>query len=89
MTSAGFDFRLEIMPARKGQEGAWNVKVNGRVHNTAPFSTKADAVAAGADVAHELAVDGRTASMRIRNLDGTWSEERTYPRARDPQESAG
>jgi hypothetical protein len=64
--------------------GVWKNKVEGnqRASNTAP--TKADAQAAG----REMAID-RGVEHIIRNKDGEIGARNTYPRGRDPRSSRG
>ncbi len=50
------------------------------------FHTKAEATASGV-LQGLLGPDGGT--VRIHNLDGTFDEERTFPRERDPRSSPG
>lgn len=86
--TAPFDHHLEVTPT----QGGWNVLVDRAVRNMRPLPRKDDAVAAAARIARELtAGTGKTATLRIRNMDGTWSAdgERTYPRRRDPKGSPG
>ena len=49
-------------------------------------------IAATKDEIKKLAIeflDGKTASLKIHKEDGTFQEERTYPRSADPTKSKG
>jgi hypothetical protein len=66
------------------EDGVWKNKVEGnqRASNTA--SNKADAQAAG----REMAID-RSVEHIVRNKDGEIGSRNTYPRSRDPRRSRG
>lgn len=55
-----------------------------RASETYPGMTKEEAVREAADFVRE-----HTGSLKIRNLDNTIAEERTYPRSADPRRSPG
>ncbi|SKA94694.1 hypothetical protein SAMN02745166_02195 [Prosthecobacter debontii] len=53
---------------------------------TYPDHTKADALSRSIDI---ITSTSAAASLRIHRTDGTFEEERTYPRAADPVASVG
>ena len=67
-------------------KGRWDLvdRANGRTKKA--FENKSEATAGGA-LASTLG--GQGGSVRIRKLDGTFQEERTYPRSADPKSSKG
>jgi hypothetical protein len=64
----------------------WKLSKRGaeRASETYPGLTKEEAVHEAAKFMHE-----HPGSMKIRNLNNTISEERTYPRSADPKRSPG
>jgi hypothetical protein len=64
--------------------GQWEASEHGQAVESAP--TKEDCVRKAAEWAK---AQGEPVSVRIHELDGRFEEERTYPRAADPEESAG
>lgn len=51
--------------------------------------TRAAALAWAARYARNNATAARPYSLRVRNRNGRWAEERTYPRGADPRRSKG
>jgi Uncharacterized protein conserved in bacteria (DUF2188) len=72
----------DIHTVPHGDGWANRVEGNERVSNTA--TTKAEAQAAGRDMARDRGVE-----HLIHKQDGTIGERSTYPRSRDPRSSAG
>lgn len=72
--------KIDVM--KKG--GEWIGKSGSDVVASAP--TKEAAVR---EVAAVAKADPKDVSVRIRKLDGTIQEERTYPRSADPRRSKG
>ena len=64
----------------------WKLTKRGadRASETYPGMTKQDAVRQAAEFMQD-----HSGSLKIRNLDNTISEERTYPRSADPKRSPG
>ena len=62
----------------------WELKKAGAERASKRAATKQDLVGALADF-----FDGKTASVKIHKADGTFEEERTYPRSADPRRSKG
>lgn len=64
----------------------WKLSKRGgdRASETYPGLTKQDAVRKAAEFMQD-----HSGSLKIRNLDNTISEERTYPRSSDPKRSPG
>jgi len=69
-----------LSPAADG----WELKKAGAERASKRAATKQDLVGALADF-----FDGKTASVKIHKADGTFEEERTYPRSADPRRSKG
>ena len=74
--------RFDLVPDASSK--AWVLKEGDRV--VRPFSSKEEAVAGGA-LARAIGEEG--GSVRIHLQDGTFEEERTFPRSADPRESPG
>lgn len=72
----------DIHTSKHGDRWVNKVEGNQRASNSAP--TKADAQAAG----REMAID-RGVEHVIHNQDGTIGARNTYPRSRDPRTSKG
>ncbi|MBH3382796.1 DUF2188 domain-containing protein [Pseudomonas juntendi] len=62
----------------------WELKKAGAVRASKRAATKQELVGSLADF-----FDGKTASVKIHKADGTFEEERTYPRSADPRRSKG
>jgi hypothetical protein len=62
----------------------WELKKQGASRASITASTKAEIVQLASDF-----LDGKTASLKIHQEDGTVQEERTYPRSADPVKSKG
>lgn len=54
-----------------------------------PHKRKADAIRAAVVLARRLATKANPISLTIRTSDGSFLEERTYPRTRDPKRYKG
>jgi hypothetical protein len=72
----------DIHTSKQGDRWINKVEGNQRATNSAP--TKAEAQAAGRELAVERGVE-----HVIHNQDGKIGERNTYPRSRDPRSSAG
>ncbi len=68
------------------EKGDWVLKEDGSKRATRRFPTKAAATAGGVI---EKILGPKGGSVKIRKEDGTYQEERTYPRGRDPKGSKG
>lgn len=65
--------------------GAWFVRRRSRPRTVlATTRVKDDAIERGAAIARAASLGGRRAQLVVRNMDGTFSFERTYPRLSDP-----
>ncbi|ENB9665191.1 MULTISPECIES: DUF2188 domain-containing protein [Pseudomonas] len=62
----------------------WELKKAGAVRASKRAATKQELVIALTDF-----FDSKKASVKIRKADGTFEEERTYPRSADPRRSKG
>lgn len=62
----------------------WELKKAGAERASKRAATKQELVGSLADF-----FDGKTASVKIHKADGTFKEERTYPRSADPRRSKG
>ena len=62
----------------------WRLTLEGSLNQLGEWPTKDRAVAKSTKI-----VEGNTGSLKIHLADGTIEEERTYPRAADPIETAG
>lgn len=62
----------------------WRLEKEGSNRAKARYSTKAEALSS---LSKDLGQKG--GSVRIRKLDGTIQQERTYPRSKDPRSSKG
>lgn len=67
-------------------QGDWVLTEDGADRATRRFETKSDALEGGA-LAEALSREG--GSVKIQNQDGTFAEERTFPRSKDPTRSPG
>jgi hypothetical protein len=72
----------DIHTSHDGEKWVNRAEGNQRASNTA--DTKADAQAAGREMARERGVE-----HVIHNMDGKIGERNTYPRSRDPRRSKG
>ena len=72
----------DVHTVKHGDGWANKVEGNKQVSNTAP--TKAEAQAAGRDMAIK-----RDSEHVVHRQDGTIGERNTYPRSRDPKKSRG
>ena len=72
----------------KNENGDWNLKREGaqRATEVFPGLPKEEAVRRSADRLRQTDSDS---SLKIHREDGTFQEERTYPRAADPSQSPG
>jgi len=66
------------------KNGQWELKPQGGVA-LRTFNTKAEAVAAAPRIISQMG----GGSLKIHREDGTFEEERTYPRSTDPRTSKG
>ncbi len=67
----------------KGEDG-WILKEQGGDAEKYLGGTKEDAIGQASKL-----LQGKVASLKIHNLDGTIEEERTFPRSEDPVETEG
>lgn len=67
-------------------EGTWDLKNDSTKNIVASYSRKEDATAGGA---LSSAIGPNGGSVRIRKIDQTIQEERTFPRSKDPRSSRG
>jgi hypothetical protein len=75
---------LNRFTLKHGKDGGWALRdQEGAIITT--FSNKADAVTGGR---LEKAIGGE-GTVRIHKEDGTFEEERTFPRSEDPRRSPG
>lgn len=65
-------------------EDGWELKKRGSKRATRTFETKRE----GRDYSTDFLAD-KEASLMIRKKDGSFQEERTYPRSRDPRHRPG
>ena len=65
-------------------ENGWILKEQGGDAEKHLGGTKEDAIGQASKL-----LRGKTASLKIHNVDGTIEEERTFPRSEDPAESEG
>lgn len=65
----------------------WKLSAEGSGRILDIFRTKEEAIMNCGDIIRER--DGGVGSLKIHRADGTIEEERTFPRAADPQESPG
>jgi hypothetical protein len=65
-------------------EKFWELVKEGAQRASKTASTKAEITA----IASEF-LEGKTASLKIHKEDGTFQEERTFPRAADPKKTKG
>jgi hypothetical protein len=82
MTDKLKKFTLSQDPKR----GDWPLKRDGSDRAVARFETKAAATAGGV---LSGAIGKQGGSVKIKKTDGTYQEERTFPRSRDPKKSPG
>lgn len=68
--------------------GRWNVYLDGAIQSWC-FTKKSEAVAYARARARKMATPERGVSLRIKNKNGRYSEERTYPRSLDPTRTPG
>lgn len=66
------------------EDGQWKNKVEGNQRASSTHETKAEAQAAGREMAKDRGVE-----HTIRRLDGTIGEKNTYPRSRDKNPPRG
>jgi hypothetical protein len=74
--------RIDVV--KKGD--GWAGESGGRTVRNTKAGTKAEAIKRTAEVAKR---DRQPVSVRIHKVDGTFNEERTYPRSADPRRSKG
>ncbi|MDX2001361.1 MAG: DUF2188 domain-containing protein [Chitinophagales bacterium] len=72
--------------SHNGKNNMWELKDNGSSEVIKSFKTKADATTGGV-LSKALGTEG--GSVRIKKLDGTFEEERTFPGSADPRSSKG
>jgi len=65
---------------------AWKLTEDGSNRTVRVFETKEEATAGGV---LPKALGSQGGSVKITKLDGTYQEERTFPRKADPRESKG
>ena len=80
------DDKLDKFELTKRDNGQWALEPEGGGRAKALFDKKADATKGGA-LAEALGKGG--GSVKIRKQDGTYQEERTFPRGKDPKGSKG
>lgn len=68
------------------QKSCWDLKEDGSGRVGCSFGTKEEALRGGA---LEAALGPVGGSVKIQKLDGTYEEERTFPRSADPRRSPG
>ncbi len=68
----------------KSHDGHWDLTRQGAGRAAISKPTKAEVM----EATREFMV-GKTASVKIHRADGTFEEERTYPRSADPSTSKG
>ena len=68
------------------EKGDWVLMREGASRATRRFATKAEATKGGV---LEDVIDKEGGSVRIQRMDGTYEEERTFPRSRDPKNIPG
>lgn len=66
------------------KENAWELVKEGAQRASKTVPTKAEII----ETASEF-LQGKTASLKIHKEDGTFQEERTFPRAADPRKTKG
>lgn len=71
---------------KDGAKGDWELRKAGADRATRRFETKSEATAGGV---LNKAIGKAGGSVRIHLENGRIEEERTFPRGRDPKESAG
>ena len=87
--------KLIIYELRKGNANRWTLYHGDSIVHVAPnprhrFRTRVEAIRASGFYLTGLAQTYRQRSeLRIRNIDGTYSPARTYPRSADPKRSRG
>ncbi len=74
--------RIDVVKKRDG----WAGESGGRTVPNTKAATKAEAIKRVAAAAKK---DSQPVSVRIHKGDGTFQEERTYPRSADPRKSKG
>lgn len=72
--------------SRDKKNGDWRLEQEGADRAKKIFETKGDATAGGV-LRKALGAEG--GSVRIKKTDGTYQEERTYPKSKDPKSSPG
>ena len=68
------------------KKGDWALSEDGSGKVKSRFDSKAEALAGGA---LRKAVGATGGSVKIQKIDGTFQEERTYPKSEDPKRSPG
>lgn len=68
------------------KKDSWDLKQDGSGKVIKSFEDKGDATKGGV---LKKAVGGGGGSVKIQKMDGTYQEERTYPRSADPKQSPG
>ncbi len=71
---------------RREERGGWAGESGGRTVPNTKAATKAEAINRTAAAAKK---DTQPVSVKIHKADGTFQEERTYPRSADPRRSKG
>jgi hypothetical protein len=74
--------RIDVVKKRDG----WAGESGGRTVPNTKAATKAEAIKRTAAAAKK---DSQPVSVKIHKADGTFQEERTYPRSADPRRSKG
>jgi hypothetical protein len=72
--------------SKDAKKGDWELREDGAGRATKRFDTKGEATKGGV-LADALGREG--GSVKVRKEDGTYQEERTFPRSADPRRSKG
>jgi hypothetical protein len=78
--------KLEKYTLSRREDGKWSLMRDGSDRATKLFQKKTDAIR-GTALEKALGKDG--GSVKIQKVDGTFQEERTFPRSADPTKSPG
>lgn len=68
----------------KSKGEGWELKAEGGSRASLKAATKAEAIRETSEF-----MQGKGGSVKIHKVDGTFQEERTYPKANDPKKSPG
>lgn len=72
--------------SKNKKDQSWDLKNDSSKEVVKKFDTKEQATVGGA---LSGALGSKGGSVKIRKTDGTFQEERTFPRGKDPKESRG